>query len=130
MSPAHWSLPIGLLLLTMLLLDSFLPRLPFTVAMIYLGVGYVLSPGVLNVLAPDPVRYAGILELVTEITLLIALFAVGSVFYLVFALGHADLGAFGPQLTAFTLATVAASIIVHGATVHALMGWYNRHEAA
>ena len=77
MSLAHWSLLLGLLLLTMLLLDSFLPRLPFTVAMIYLGVGYVLGPGALDVLAPDPVRYAGILELVNEITLLIALFAVG-----------------------------------------------------
>lgn len=77
MSLAHWSLLLGLLLLTMLLLDSFLPRLPFTVAMIYLGVGYVLGPGALDALAPDPVRYAGILELVTEIVLLIALFAVG-----------------------------------------------------
>jgi len=77
MSLAHWSLLVGLLLLTMLLVDSFLPRLPFTVAMIYLGVGYVLGPGALDVFAPDPVRYAGVLELVTEITLLIALFSVG-----------------------------------------------------
>jgi NhaP-type Na+/H+ or K+/H+ antiporter len=55
---------------------------------------------------------------------------IGSVFYLVFALGHGELGAFGSQLTAITLATVAASILVHGATVHAIMGWYNRREAA
>jgi len=55
---------------------------------------------------------------------------IGSMFYLVFALSHGDLGAFGTQLTAFALATVAASILAHGATVHALMGWYKRHEAA
>jgi hypothetical protein len=77
MSLAHWSLLIGLLLLTMLLLDSFLPRLPFTVAMIYLGVGYVLGPDLLDLLATHPFRYAGLLELATGITLLIALFAVG-----------------------------------------------------
>jgi len=45
--------------------------------MIYLGVGYVLGPDLLDVLAPDPFRYAGLLELATGITLLIALFAVG-----------------------------------------------------
>jgi hypothetical protein len=45
-------------------------------------------------------------------------------------LGHGDLGAFGAQLAAFTLTTVAVSIIAHGATVHALMGWYKRYEAA
>jgi NhaP-type Na+/H+ or K+/H+ antiporter len=77
MSLAHWSLLVGLLLLTMLLVDSFLPRLPFTVAMIYMGVGYLLGPGALDVFAPDPVLYADLLELVTEISLLIALFAVG-----------------------------------------------------
>lgn len=77
MSIAHWSLLVGLLLLTILLVDTFLARLPFTVAMIYLGVGYALGPAALNVLAPDPIRYAGILELASEITLLIALFAVG-----------------------------------------------------
>jgi NhaP-type Na+/H+ or K+/H+ antiporter len=55
---------------------------------------------------------------------------IGSVFYLVFALNHGNLGPYGTQLTAFALATVAASILVHGATVHALMGWHKRYEAA
>jgi NhaP-type Na+/H+ or K+/H+ antiporter len=51
---------------------------------------------------------------------------IGSVFYLVFALGHGALGAFGAQLTALTLTTVAASILVHGATVHPFLTWYDR----
>jgi NhaP-type Na+/H+ or K+/H+ antiporter len=45
--------------------------------MIYLGLGYVLGPGGLGVIRPDPIRYAGTLELVTEGALLISLFAVG-----------------------------------------------------
>jgi len=40
--------------------------------------------------------------------------------------GHGALGAFGAQLTALTLTTVAASILVHGATVHPFLTWYDR----
>jgi NhaP-type Na+/H+ or K+/H+ antiporter len=77
MTLAYWSLLIGGLLLTMLLIGTFLQRLPFNGAMIYLAVGYVLGPGGLDVIRIDPFRDAGVLRVITEIALLISLFAIG-----------------------------------------------------
>jgi len=77
MSFAAWSFLAGTLLITMLLLVSALQRLPLSSAMIYLLVGWVLGPGVLNVLQPDPSKHAPLLERTAEIALLISLFSVG-----------------------------------------------------
>jgi NhaP-type Na+/H+ or K+/H+ antiporter len=77
MSFAAWSLFVGVLLLSLVLLGTLLERLPLSSAMLYLALGGVLGPAVLNVLTPDPARHAARLEVVTEIALLISLFAVG-----------------------------------------------------
>lgn len=77
MSVAHWSLFLGILLITMVLAGTFLARLPLSTAMIYLGLGYVLGPGGFGVIVPDPIRHAGALELMAEVAVLISLFAVG-----------------------------------------------------
>jgi NhaP-type Na+/H+ or K+/H+ antiporter len=77
MGIAHWSLLIGLLLILMMLIGTLLARMPMSSAMIYLVVGYVLGPGGLAVISPDPAQFAGELRLVSEIAVLIALFTVG-----------------------------------------------------
>ena len=45
--------------------------------MVYLALGWVLGPDVMNVLRPDPVLHAGVLERIAEVVLLISLLAVG-----------------------------------------------------
>lgn len=77
MSIAEWSLLVGCLLITMALVGSLLGRLPMSAAMIYLGVGYLLGPGGFALIAPDPIRHAGMLAVMAEAALLISLFAVG-----------------------------------------------------
>ena len=77
MSLAEWSLFVGALLVTMVLAGTLLGRLPLSSAMVYLVLGALLGPWATNVLTPDPFQYAGVLEAVAELALLISLFAVG-----------------------------------------------------
>lgn len=77
MSMPFWSLFLGVLMITMLLVGKGLTRLPLSNAMVYLGVGYLLGPGGLNVISLDPTRHAQLLEGVAQIALLISLFTVG-----------------------------------------------------
>jgi NhaP-type Na+/H+ or K+/H+ antiporter len=77
MSLPEWSLFIGALLVTMVLAGTLLGRLPLSSAMVYLALGWLLGPTMTNVLRPDPVMHAGVLERLAEVALLISLFAVG-----------------------------------------------------
>lgn len=77
MSFAEWSLFVGVLLVTMVLLGTLLGRLPLSSAMLYLALGWLLGPDALNVLRPDPFDHAALLERLAEVALLISLFAVG-----------------------------------------------------
>jgi NhaP-type Na+/H+ or K+/H+ antiporter len=77
MSVAVWALFLGALMVTMVVAGTLLGRLPLSSAMVYLAVGWVLGPDVMNVLRPDPFLHAGALERVAEVALLISLFAVG-----------------------------------------------------
>lgn len=77
MSVAEWSLFIGILLVTMVLAGTLLGRLPLSSAMVYLALGWVLGPDVMDVLRPDPLAHAAVLERLAEVALLISLFAVG-----------------------------------------------------
>jgi sodium/hydrogen antiporter len=52
-------------------------RLPLSAAMLYLAIGYALGPGALNLLQLDMARDAHILRPVTEVALLVSLFAIG-----------------------------------------------------
>ncbi len=74
---AFWFVLVGVLLVVIALLGRFLDRLPFSPAMIYLVVGYTLGPAVFDVLELHPLRELAMLESITEIALLIALFTVG-----------------------------------------------------
>ncbi|TAK77157.1 MAG: sodium:proton antiporter [Aquabacterium sp.] len=77
MTLAMWALFGGVLLLSFVLLGTWLGRLPLSSAMLYLGVGWLLGPSAVGVLNPDPVRHAHLLEVACEAALIISLFAVG-----------------------------------------------------
>ncbi len=74
---AFWYVLVGFLLVGIALMGRFLDRLPVSPAMIYLLVGFLLGPSVFNVLELHPLRELTLLESITEIALLIALFTVG-----------------------------------------------------
>jgi NhaP-type Na+/H+ or K+/H+ antiporter len=74
---SFWFLLVGVLLVVIALLGRFLDRMPVSPAMIYLLVGFVLGPAVTNALEIHPLRELAMLETITEIALLIALFTVG-----------------------------------------------------
>lgn len=77
MSFAAWMLLFGALLLGMVLLGTLLGRMQLTSAMIYLGIGWVLGPGVLDIFRPDPFSRSELLLRSAELGLAISLFAVG-----------------------------------------------------
>lgn len=72
-----WFLLIGLLLLMMGLTAPAIKRIPITSAMIYLTVGILLGPSVLGLFHINPVANSGVLELLTEVAVLISLFSAG-----------------------------------------------------
>jgi NhaP-type Na+/H+ or K+/H+ antiporter len=73
---AFWFVLVGFLLVGIALLGRFLDRLPVSPAMIYLLVGVLLGPSCFDVLELHPLRELSLLESITEIVLLIALFTV------------------------------------------------------
>jgi NhaP-type Na+/H+ or K+/H+ antiporter len=73
MSFAEWSLVFGALLLSVMLTSTFLGRLALSPAMVYL----VLGAAGARFLQLDAMRHAALLESLSEIALLISLFAVG-----------------------------------------------------
>lgn len=77
MSVAEWSVVVGVLLIAMVLIGTLLGRLPLSSAMVYLVLGCLLGPLGANVLRPDPIANAIVLERIAEVGLLISLFAVG-----------------------------------------------------
>lgn len=77
MSIATWVLLGGLILIAMMLIGTLVTRLPLSGAMIYLGLGVLLSPYGFGVLDLDPIAQSAPLELVAEAALLISLFSVG-----------------------------------------------------
>ncbi len=56
---------------------SLLQRLPITPAMFYLAIGILLGPTVLNLFHFNPLEQSALLEVLTEIVVLISLFAAG-----------------------------------------------------
>lgn len=77
MDNAHWFLFIGGLLLFMGLTYWTWRSLPITTAIIYLAVGIVVGPTVLNLFHFNPFRESALLEVLTEVAVLISLFSAG-----------------------------------------------------
>jgi NhaP-type Na+/H+ or K+/H+ antiporter len=86
---SFWFLLVGVLLVAVALLGRFLDRLPVSLAMIYLVVGFVLGPAVANALELHPMRQLGLLESITELALLIAAIAAAGYWLLGLSVGMA-----------------------------------------
>ncbi|MGV8891483.1 MAG: cation:proton antiporter [Burkholderiaceae bacterium] len=76
-STALWFLLVGGLLLFMGLTSSRLKLLPVTSAIIYLAAGLLVGPTVLDIFHINPLYESALLEILTEIAVLISLFAAG-----------------------------------------------------
>lgn len=77
MTDAQWFFLVGGLLLVMGLTSGTLKRLPITSAIIYLAVGLVVGPSVLNLFHFNPLKESALLQVLTEVAVLISLFAAG-----------------------------------------------------
>ncbi|MCM5680770.1 cation:proton antiporter [Schlegelella sp. S2-27] len=72
-----WCLLIGLLLILMGLTDTLLKRLPVSASALYLLAGYLLGNDVYGLLQLDLMRDAKLIEHLSEVAVLVSLFAVG-----------------------------------------------------
>lgn len=77
MTNAQWFLLVGGLLLVMGLTFTVLKRSPITAAIIYLAVGMLVGPSGLNLFHFNPLKESRLLEALTEVAVLISLFAAG-----------------------------------------------------
>lgn len=77
MTNALWFMFIGGLLLVMGLASSMIKRLPVTSAIIYLGVGLLVGPTMLDVFHFNPLKQSALLEKLTEVAVLISLYSAG-----------------------------------------------------
>jgi NhaP-type Na+/H+ or K+/H+ antiporter len=77
MTNALWFLLVGGLLLARGLTSSMLKRLPVTPAIIYLAVGLLVGPTMLNVFHFNPLKQSALLQVLTEVAVLISLFSAG-----------------------------------------------------
>lgn len=77
MTTAQWFLFVGGLLLIMGVTPTLLKRLPVTPAMLYLAVGLLMGPTVLDAFRFNPLKESALLEVLTEVAVLISLFSAG-----------------------------------------------------
>ena len=72
-----WCIIVGVLLIAMMLGNSYIARLPLSAAMLYLAVGYAVGPAGLRLIDIEPRANAVALERICEIAVLISLFSAG-----------------------------------------------------
>jgi NhaP-type Na+/H+ or K+/H+ antiporter len=77
MSNAQWFALVGAILLVMGVASTVLKRVPVTSAMLYLAVGLLLGPTGLDAFRFNPLQEAPLLEVLTEVAVLISLFSAG-----------------------------------------------------
>jgi NhaP-type Na+/H+ or K+/H+ antiporter len=77
MKGAIWFVIVGALLVAMALSRSVLTRLPLSTAMLYLGAGFALGPHALGLLQVDIYEQSAVWERITEIAVIVSLFAAG-----------------------------------------------------
>ena len=112
MTAALWFTLIGGLMLVMGVSTTALKRLPVTTAMLVLAVGLLLGPSGLNLFHFNPLKEAALLQLLTEVAVLISLFAAGVKMPVPFTVGR--------WRQPLRLATVAMVVTV---ALVALFGW-------
>jgi sodium/hydrogen antiporter len=77
MTNAQWFLLVGSLLLVMGLTVTVLKRSPITAAIVYLLVGLLVGPSGLQWFHFNPLKQSALLEVLTEVVVLISLFSAG-----------------------------------------------------
>ena len=77
MSNAQWFLLVGALMLLRGFSATALKSLPVTAAIIYLAVGLAVGPSALNLFHFNPLKQSALLEVLTEVAVLISLFSAG-----------------------------------------------------
>jgi NhaP-type Na+/H+ or K+/H+ antiporter len=77
MTNAQWFLLVGSLLLVRALTAPMLQRLPVTPAIVYLAVGLLVGPTVFGLFHFNPLQESALLEVLTEVVVLISLFSAG-----------------------------------------------------
>ncbi|PWF45405.1 cation:proton antiporter [Massilia glaciei] len=77
MTTTYWFILIGFLMLARGLAATTIARLPFTSAIVYLCAGLILGPLVLGIFSFNPFAQSHLLEMLTEIAVLISLFSAG-----------------------------------------------------
>ncbi len=77
MTDAQWFIFVGGLLLFMGLTASILKRSPITSAIIYLAVGVLVGPSAFDLFHFNPLKESALLEVLTEVAVLISLFSAG-----------------------------------------------------
>ena len=77
MTAAAWFLVIGAVLLFMALTAARIKRMPLSTAMVYLCIGVVLGPTVTDQFHFNPLEQSALLEVITEVAVLISLFGAG-----------------------------------------------------
>jgi len=75
MDSARWYVLIGVLLIVLVVASGALRRLPISMAMLYLAIGW--GVGTLGWVELDPLRHSRLLETATEIAVVVSLFAAG-----------------------------------------------------
>lgn len=77
MSIEAWLVLIGGILLAMGFTAHFMRRLPITNPMVYLAVGFIIGPTLLNLFHFNPLKEAAVLERITEMAVVLSLFTAG-----------------------------------------------------
>jgi len=77
MNSAGWFLLVGGLMLAMGLTAPAIKRSPFTSAMVYLAIGLLVGPTVFGLFHFNPLKQSALLEVLTEVAVLISLFSAG-----------------------------------------------------
>ncbi len=77
MSNYQWFMLLGILMIARGLWGPTVARLPVTSATIYLAIGLLLGPLVLNLFTFDPLQQSALLEPAVEVAVLVSLFSAG-----------------------------------------------------
>ncbi len=77
LTDARWFLVAGATLVLMALASSVLRRLPLTASVLYLALGAAIGPLGLGLARIDPIAHAPLLELLTELAVILSLFTAG-----------------------------------------------------
>ena len=77
MTNAQWFMLVGGLMLIRGLTATLLKRSPVTAAIVYLAVGLLVGPSVLNLFHFNPLKESALLEALSEVAVLISLFSAG-----------------------------------------------------